>query len=315
MTQKKKTKIGAPVKSLKGLEVQYQRELNKLGRLLIKAVREEVFPFLKSSQVSYVIDKKNKLNLTTINDKFNEDNYIIDAEFKNIYDALLKDSIYKLTTSSIYDGIGAQLGAIFSKLNNQFRGTATLSFSNTAATNMLNKVEQSNKKRFNRSVDKVTGINLSSILVEEGLEDFKETTINTNVSLIKSLPEEYLKQVETIVNNGVVSGARYETITKEIVSKTGANKKLINRIKTIARNEISTINSQMTLRRSENLGITEGIFRTSQDERVRKCHKELNGKVYKLKKGAWSPTCKKYIQPGITDINCRCSYSPIIKVE
>ena len=124
---------------------------------------------------------------------------------------------------------------------------------------------------------------------------------------------EYLKQVETIVNNGLTSGARYRTIENEITALVGsANSKLAGRIKTIARNEVQTINSQMTLRRSENLGITEGIYRTSKDERVRACHKELDGVKFRLKQGAWSKTCQKYIQPGITDINCRCSYSPII---
>ena len=70
-------------------------------------------------------------------------------------------------------------------------------------------------------------------------------------------------------------------------------------------NEVQTINSQITLRRSQSLGITEGIFRTSEDEKVRTCHDELNGVKYLLKKGAWSKTCQKFIQPGITDINCR----------
>ena len=137
------------------------------------------------------------------------------------------------------------------------------------------------------------------------MEDLFTLSKNKNKILITSLPEEYLKQVETIVNNGVVSGARYRTIEKEIISKTGANSKLAGRIKTIAMNEVQTINSQITLRRSESLGIKKGIFRTSKDERVRACHKELDGIEFVIAKGAWSKTCQKFIQPGITDINCR----------
>lgn len=257
-----------PIKSQKGIERQYQKQLNKLGKVLILEVRKQVLSFIKAQQSSYVMD-----------------------------------------------GFGDQLGVIFRKLNSIFTGTATASFAETTASQVIQKIGAANKSRFGRAVARATGVDLGNIITSEGLEDFMAVSINKNVSLIKSLPEEYLKQVETIVNNGVVSGARYSTIEKEIISKTGANSKLVNRIKTIARNEVQTINSQITLRRSESLGITKGIYKSSKDERVRKSHAELDGIEFELKKGAWSKTAQKFIQPGITDINCRCSYSPIIKVD
>ena len=257
-----------PIKSQKGIERQYQKQLNKLGKALALGVREQVLNYLKAQQSSYVMD-----------------------------------------------GFGDQLGVIFKKLNSIFTGAATASFAETTASQMVQKVGAASKNRFNRAVTRATGVDLGSVIATEGLEDFTAVSINKNVSLIKSLPEEYLKQVETIVNNGVVSGARYSTIEKEIISKTGANSKLANRIKTIARNEVQTINSQIILRRSESLGITKGIYKSSKDERVRKSHAELDGVEFELKKGAWSKTDQKFIQPGITDINCRCTYSPIIKVD
>lgn len=214
------------------------------------------------------------------------------------------------------DGIGDQLGIIFSKLNQQFTGVIIAGFAKNTATSMVEKTSKNNKDKFDKSIHRATGVDLGSVITAEGLEDFLSLSINKNVSLIKSLPEEYLKQVETIVNNGVVNGARFSTIAKQITSATGsANSKLANRIKTIARNEIQTINAQITLRRSDALGITRGIYRTSEDERVRPCHAELNGVEFELKKGAWSKSCGRFIQPGITDINCRCSYSPIIEVD
>ena len=42
------------------------------------------------------------------------------------------------------------------------------------------------------------------------------------MQLIKSLPEEYFKDISTIVNNGYLSGARYDTIAKQITAKTGS---------------------------------------------------------------------------------------------
>ena len=317
---KTKEKIAAPVKSQKGIEIRYRKQLNKLGKALILAVRSEVLAYLKINQASYVVDGAISIiverKLRFISDNFNLDGeYEIWPEYAEYTIGLLKDSQKKIKQFRTKDGIGDQLGVIFRRLNGLFTGNATASFAQVAASSMVEKVGTANKGKFDRTVARATGVDLSSIITSEGLEDFTALSVNKNVSLIKSLPEEYLKQVETIVNNGVVSGARYETIAKEITKKTGVNSKLANRIKTIARNEVQTINSQITLRRSESLGIKKGIYRTSKDERVRKCHDELDGVEFEIKKGAWSKTCSKFIQPGITDINCRCTYSPIIEVE
>ena len=263
--KKSKTKIGSAIRSQKGLEVKYLRELNKLGRALASSVREKILPYLKSNEKTY---------------------------------------------SS--DSISADLLNLFNLLNKNFTGVITTAFAQNTATSIIENLASNNKKRFDRSIKSSTGVDLGNIISTEGLDDFVELNINKNVSLIKSIPEEYLKQIEVIVNNGVSSGARYSTIAKEMA---GINKKLSNRIKTIATNEIQTINSQITLRRTESLGVDEGIFRTSKDEKVRQCHKELDGMRYKLSQGAWSKTCQKYIVPGITDINCRCSFSPIIELD
>jgi len=165
MAKKNKTKIASPVKSQKGLEIQYKKQLNKLGKALIVAVRTEVLAYLKAQQSAYVID-----------------------------------------------GFGDQLGVIFRRLNGLFTGTATISFAETTASQMVEKVGRANKDKFDRAFARATGVDLGNIVTTEGLEDFIAISTNKNVSLIKSLPDEYLKQVETIVNNGVVSGARYSNI-------------------------------------------------------------------------------------------------------
>lgn len=265
----KKLKIISPNKSLKGIEILYRKELFKLGKELVNAVRKDLLGFLKTQEQTYVTD-----------------------------------------------GLASNLNTVFNNLNKQFSGVITASFANQTASKFVNELERRNGEKFDKKMMSATGINLGGVISAEGLDEFVGLNINNNVSLIKSLPEEYLKSVETIVANGVASGARYETIAKQIVARTGStNSKLLNRIKTIARDQTQKINSQLNVRRSGALGIEEGIFRTSKDERVRKCHKELDRVQYKLSKGAWSKTCKKFIQPGITDINCRCNFSPVIEIE
>lgn len=277
MAKIKKEKIVPAVKNMKGLERKYTKELNRLGRQLIKSVRENVLVFLKAQEPAY-----------------------------------------------ISDSIATNLNTIFTNLNREFTGVIVAGFAEQTASGMVNTVSQTNQQRFNRTINRATGINLGAIATEEGIEDFITLQINKNVGLIKSLPEEYLKQVETIVNNGVLNGEPASSIAKKISARAGsANKTLANRIKTIARNEVQTVNAQISKRRTEALGVTEGIWRTAEDERVRgnpgglypnakPSHFKANGQRFELKKGL--KVDGQFIFPGIP-INCRCTFSPVIEVQ
>ncbi len=226
--------------------------------------------------------------------------------------------IYLKANQNLYvaDGIGTDLTSIFERLNAQFTGAVTASFANTVATNMVNGIEQKSLERYNKSVKYATGVDLGGVVASEGLVDFVALSIGNNASLIKTLPEDYLKDVQTIVTKGVLSGAKYSNIAKEITGLKGLNSKLKNRINTIARDQTQTINSQITLRRAESIGVTEGIWRTSDDASVRSSHKKLNGVKFKLSKGAPDPENPgRYIWPGISDINCRCTFSSVIEVQ
>lgn len=279
MNKRKRPKriIAPPVKSLKIQEMMYRKQLNRLGKMLIKAVREDVLSFIKTHEAEYVAD-----------------------------------------------GIGAQLGTIFENLNAKFTGPLVSGFAQVTSSEMVEKIFRSNKRKFDNSIYRALGVDATAIISNEGLEDLLTLSKKDGVILIKSLPQEYLKEVEIIVNNGVKTGARYSEIAKQISARVpgSSNRKLANRIKTIARNEVSTINSQINLRRSEALGIEKAIWRTSEDERVRgnpsgkypkaiPSHFKLNGKEFDLKKGMKTET-GEYIWPG-GPINCRCSYSPIIE--
>ncbi len=269
MRKKKKIKVAAPLGATKSQELQYRRQLNKLGQALISSVRQELMPFLKTNQPQYVAD-----------------------------------------------GVSHQLAFIFAMLNKRFEGAAGVGFSKLTATQMMERLENTNKAKFERAMERATGVDLKSLINNEGLTDFVNLSVSRNSRLITNISQEYLNKVQVIVETGVSSGERYASIAKKISSAGGANEQLGNRIKTIATNEIQTINAQLNMKRSEKLGVTMGIFRTSEDEKVRPCHRELNGQVFVLKKGAKTKggKCAPYIIPGVTDINCRCRFSPIIEI-
>ncbi len=105
-----------------------------------------------------------------------------------------------------------------------------------------------------------------------------------NYNLITSLTDEYIKKVNLLVSEGVQTSASaktYEDAIKEMLqqSKKLGKDMLNNRAKLIARDQVGKLSEQFTQRRQQDAGIDMYIWATVGDERVRKNHKVMNGKV------------------------------------
>jgi len=211
------------------------------------------------------------------------------------------------------DGYADQITQMVATLSLKYGNIVSLQ-AKPAAEKMVGSVSSKNQKAFNASIKKEVGVDLSTILADEGLGDFLEAQVNKNVSLIKSIPDEYFKAIETTVMNGVANGMRWEQIAKEIggiKDISSVNGKLQNRIKLIARNETSNINASINKRRQEQLGVEKFKWVTSKDERVRDSHAKIDGNIYD-----WDnlPTVDGVkTSPGIP-VNCRCVAIPIIEL-
>ena len=117
-----------------------------------------------------------------------------------------------------------------------------------------------------------------------------------------------------IIQNGVSGNKTYKSIANEIKGISGISSvygKLDNRVKLIARQEVSVINSNLNNARASSAGITQATWQTSGDERVRDSHADRDGKVFDLKEGLYSSLDGKYLQCS-EDFNCRCQAIYII---
>lgn len=94
-----------------------------------------------------------------------------------------------------------------------------------------------------------------------------------NDRLQKKLSSDTRDEIRRIVNTGLTTGKRHETIRKELLDGTdlqaGIFKKVETRAKLIARDQIGKLNSAITENRQTQLGIEGYIWRTALDERVR----------------------------------------------
>ena len=164
---------------------------------------------------------------------------------------------------------------------------------------------QANKNRFYSAMKSAIGINVESVVQNEGLEDILIATTRENVALIKSIPEEYLKKVEGIVFRGTIQGNTSTSMIKQLQK---LNKSTTKRAKLIARDQTAKLNAALVEKRSKNLAVEEYIWRTAGDERVRPNHASKNGKVFR-----WDDPPKDTGHPG-QDIQCRCVAQVIINV-
>lgn len=188
-------------------------------------------------------------------------------------------------------------------------------------------LESVTKKRFDNVLKGSFGAqtDMYEIMANEGLSGIVNSGTQENVALIKSIPENYLNKVESLVKDNFVYGSKSPGgLQSDILSRLRADIRAVGpkakkRAKLIARDQTSKLTAVLTKKRQTNLGIEEYVWRDSRDRRVRgnpagtnpnvpksRDHWARNGKVFR-----WdSPPPDGH--PG-EPINCRCIAEPVIK--
>lgn len=162
-----------------------------------------------------------------------------------------------------------------------------------------------NRNRFYNAMEEAIGVNVSSIIQNEGIEDILKASTRENVSLIKSIPDEFFKQIEGVVYRGTTQGLKGSSLIREIRRIGNVTTKRAN---LIARDQSSKLNSNLNQQRQQNLGVEEYIWRISDDHRVRESHRKNRNKVFR-----WDSPPPETGHPG-HDIQCRCIAEPIINI-
>lgn len=164
--------------------------------------------------------------------------------------------------------------------------------------------DQFNRKAFVSGLKKVIGVDVSSIMNESmSVSNEINAAIQTNIELIKSIPEKYLDSLTSVVTEGLKAGDDYQSIRKEI---RGLGQSTRKRAKFIARDQLSKFNNSVNRIRQENLGVTRYRWRTAGDSRVSEDHADNDGLVFE-----WAnPPATGH--PGERP-NCRCVAEPYLE--
>ncbi|CAN7375865.1 minor capsid protein [Bradyrhizobium sp. LjRoot220] len=142
------------------------------------------------------------------------------------------------------------------------------------------------------------------------MQDVMDATINEQVNLIKSIPQQYLTQVEGMVMRSVQTGRDMGTLAKGLQEQFGVTKR---RAANIARSQTNIATSAMTAARQHSQGITEGDWiHSGAGKHPRPTHVAMNGKRFNLRKGMYDSAVGRFVMPGV-EPGCRCIWRPVIK--
>lgn len=141
------------------------------------------------------------------------------------------------------------------------------------------------------------------------MQDIMQATVNANVQLIKSIPTQYLGQVEVLVMQSVQAGRKLNVLTRELQRQFGVTKK---RAALIARDQNNKATAAMTRARQLEAGVTKAVWMHSRaGKEPRPTHVANDGKLYNIETGWYDPAERRYIIPGEL-INCRCTSRAVV---
>ena len=144
--------------------------------------------------------------------------------------------------------------------------------------------------------------------------DILQATIGEQVSLIKSIAQQHLSQVEILVLRSVAAGRDIGGLSKELKQRYQVTKR---RADLIARTENNKATTNMTVARQLKLGITHGVWcHSAGGKEPRPTHVKAGADkvVFELAKGWFDPDEGEYVLPRQL-INCKCFWKPVLPTE
>ena len=142
------------------------------------------------------------------------------------------------------------------------------------------------------------------------MRDVFQATVNQNISLIRSIPQEYLADVEGMVQRSVQTGRDLGKLSSDLQAKYGVTRR---RAALIARDQNNKATSAFTRVRQQELGIEKAIWMHSHaGEKPRPTHVKMDGEEFEIKKGMYDRDEGEYVWPGQL-INCRCTSRPVVE--
>lgn len=279
---KKQIVSRTPLKYPQHLERDYARITNAYMRMLNSTIAE-CLPEIKALITEYQPDPPNFATRTDAKDKGDW------TEFSRMIRQVLEraEAELKKKTSS-FD--------LIRKLND-----------------LENRARKYSIHEWKRVVRQTLGINIFDDYYDG--EFFREHTrqwVQENVDLITTITEQPLKRMYNIISGGQYAGKTAAEMGRQIQEAYNVTK---SHARFIARDQMAKLNAQITKQQQTDAGITEYVWRTVGDARVRDSHRHLNGKRFKYSDPpVVDAKTGRRANPG-EDYQCRCVALPVFDID
>ena len=230
--------------------------------------------------------------------------------------AIVQDAPIELRTRQ---DVGEILEEVINGLRVAFAARAPLEM---IARRAGNDAEARNQKEQKRVVQTVLGIRPE--IGEPWLTDLMTQFTRTNAQLVGRVTDDFIDRVERRIGDRVREGFRPEEIAEEIerdfIRAGGIEaRKAKKRAKLIARDQVASLQGDITRVRQQSIGVERYVWRTSIDERVRSSHRAREGEIFEWGKPIGPQLRKKGLTVDTIDghpgkpINCRCYAEPVLE--
>ena len=163
--------------------------------------------------------------------------------------------------------------------------------------------------------DKASGFMLKGSAISPEKSEIMKALMFENVSLIRSIPNEYFKQITGAVARSIEGGGSLKQLTEELLSYGAKNER---RAELIAQDQTRKAYNDINLRNFQENGIKKFRWIHSGGSRdPRPYHRDvLNGQVFDVDTGAPNEPGKKpeYIYPA-QEPYCRCIMQAVLEFD
>ena len=155
---------------------------------------------------------------------------------------------------------------------------ALTTMSTAVARKHINKMAALHKKKFTKRMSKALGVDIRPILSDTRVAPFIQQRIIANVDLIKTIPARLHNGLKADMAKWVADTPFDRRALQRMLAKnyksTGYN------LRRLTRDQSNKLTGALTQIRQQQVGVTEYVWRTANDERVRDSHIANNETIF-----------------------------------
>ena len=273
-------------------------------------LRGEQLNYNASQQQKYVRSLRSMIKLMTEETK-KELSKLFEGQIADQYfENQKKEEAIITMDASLASQANIILNYLSSKFNKLFRLRSKI-----LSEKMVNDLTKISKSNLHSSLKKLSGgLSLKTGVVSEGVRNVSTAIIAENVSLIKTIPQEYFKDITGSVMRSITTGRGLADLIPEISKRAKTTER---KVKLMALDQTRKAYNSINKQRMTNVGIKQFEWIHSYGGQApRESHMKINGHIFSFEnleneQAALGVPKQDRGIPGQA-INCRCTMNPVI---